>query len=323
MAFADVYRRQTALLVRLMPAIAPEACFALKGGTAINLFVRDLPRLSVDIDLAYLPVEDRATSLAAIEAALTRIAGRVERGVRDARVRPMRSKEGTTVKLLVRAGEVDVKVEVTPVLRGTVFAPEWRRVSPATEDQFGFAEAQVVSPADLYAGKLVAALDRQHPRDLFDMRGLLAAEGVDAALRRAFLVYLVSHGRPVHELLDARRHDLAAAFERSFDGMTREPVALDDLLATREAMIAQLVDAMPDHHRAFLLAFERGQPDWSAIGLDDAAGLPAVRWRQQNLDRLDPDRRSALVARLEAVLALPAPQPPRPAPRPSGSSFSP
>ena len=181
----------------------------------------------------------------------------------------------------------------------------------------------MVSPADLYAGKLVAALDRQHPRDLFDVAGLLSAEGVDAALRRAFLVYLVSHGRPVHELLDARRHDLAAAFERGFDGMTREPVALDDLLATREAMIAQVVGAMPDHHRAFLLSFERGRPDWSTIDLDAAAGLPAVRWRQQNLDRLDPDRRGALVARLEAVLAAPEPQPPRPAPRPSGSSFSP
>ena len=56
MAFREVYRRQVQLLIRVLPSIAEEACFALKGGTAINLFVRDMPRLSVDIDLTYLPV---------------------------------------------------------------------------------------------------------------------------------------------------------------------------------------------------------------------------------------------------------------------------
>ena len=64
------YRRQVELLVRTLPHVAQERCFALKGGTAINLFVRNLPRLSVDIDLTYLPVADRARSLADIEAAL-------------------------------------------------------------------------------------------------------------------------------------------------------------------------------------------------------------------------------------------------------------
>ncbi len=69
------YRRQVELLVRTLPHVALERCFALKGGTAINLFVRDLPRLSVDIDLTCLPVADRARSLADIETALRRSAG--------------------------------------------------------------------------------------------------------------------------------------------------------------------------------------------------------------------------------------------------------
>ncbi|MCS0462653.1 nucleotidyl transferase AbiEii/AbiGii toxin family protein [Rhizobium favelukesii] len=51
---------------------------------------------------------------------------------------------------------------------------------------FGFAEIQVVSFADLYAGKIMAALVRQHPRDLFDIRDLLAAEGISEAIRQAF-----------------------------------------------------------------------------------------------------------------------------------------
>lgn len=73
MAFSESYRKQVALLVRVLPAVAAERCFALKGGTAINLFVRDLPRLSVDIDMTYVPVQSRAESLSAIDAAMKRI----------------------------------------------------------------------------------------------------------------------------------------------------------------------------------------------------------------------------------------------------------
>jgi hypothetical protein len=66
-----IYFRQVQLLVRIIPLIASESCFALKGGTAINLFVRDIPRLSVDIDLVYLPMDERETALQNIRAALT------------------------------------------------------------------------------------------------------------------------------------------------------------------------------------------------------------------------------------------------------------
>ena len=71
---SEVFEGQVALLVRILPYVGTEACFALKGGTAINLFVRDLPRLSVDIDLVYLPIEDRETSLIGIRSALSRMA---------------------------------------------------------------------------------------------------------------------------------------------------------------------------------------------------------------------------------------------------------
>ena len=303
MAFADAYRSQVTLLIRALPLVAAESCFAMKGGTAINLFIRDLPRLSVDIDLTYLPVEDRATSLAAIDAAMLRIAERVTAAVRGARVLPSRSRENVITKLVVRGDGAQIKVEVTPVLRGCVFEPRMRPVSPSVEDLFGFAEMRIVSFPDLYAGKLVAALDRQHPRDLFDMRDLLATDGIDEDLRRAFLVYLISHDRPMAEVLSARPKDIAGEFERGFVGMTRQPVDLTDLLETRETLVSNVIGGMPEVHRQFLLAFERGEPDWAAIGLEKAAGLPAVRWRQHNLDGLRVEKRIALVAQLEAVLA--------------------
>lgn len=200
MAFNDLYRRQVDLLVRSIPFVAAEPCFALKGGTAINLFVRNLPRLSVDIDLAYLPIEPRAQSLAAIAAALARIAARMRDGMPSVHVR-LSPTDASAIKMLVQAERTQIKIEVTPVLRGCVFEPEVRGVSEAVEDAFGFAEISVVSFADLYAGKIVAALDRQHPRDLFDVRDLLANEGITDALRQAFIIYLVSHDRPMHEVL--------------------------------------------------------------------------------------------------------------------------
>jgi hypothetical protein len=228
------YRAQVALLVRILPLLASEPAFALKGGTAINLFWRDLPRLSVDLDLTYLPLADRPTSLAGIDAALRRLADLIRVRIEGAAVDPQGGPEGA-LKLLIRAGGTQVKVEVTPVLRGVVFDPEVWAVSPRVEAAFGFAETTLVSFADLYAGKMVAALDRQHPRDLFDVRDLLANEGLTRPLMDAFLVYLVSHNRPMAEVLAPNRKDLSEEFARTFAGMAEAPVELDELVAARES----------------------------------------------------------------------------------------
>lgn len=303
MAFAEIYRRQVVLLIRVLPLVAEENCFALKGGTAINLFVRDMPRLSVDIDLTYLPTHPRAEALAMIDHAMQRIAARVHGTIPGARIAETPTQpEGAITRLLVRAEGVQIKIEVTPVLRGTVYPMETRAVSPTVETAFGFAEIPVVSFADLYAGKLVAALDRQHPRDFFDVRDLLAHEGIDDALRRAFVVYLLSHNRPMAEVLSPRLKTISDEFLRDFDGMTAEPVPLAELLAARDRLIGIIAGEMPDVHRRFLLSFERGEPDWQLLGVPEAAKLPAIQWRQHNLDKLPPKRRAVLVAHLETVL---------------------
>lgn len=304
MPFHDIYQRQVALLMRVLPMVAEEDCFALKGGTAINLFVRDLPRLSVDIDLSYAPIQTREVSLAAIEAALKRIAQRVMSVVQGARIAEGKTQpEDKVVRLNIHTQDAQIKIEVTPVLRGCVFEPTLRSVTPRVEDTFGFAEIKVLSLADLYAGKIVAALDRQHPRDLFDIAELMAHEGIDDAMRQAFIVYLLSHNRPMFEVLRVSRKDITQEFERGFRGMTEQPVALDDLLEARERLVSEMVGAMPSTHRDFLLSFERGTPDWSLLGLAAVANLPAVRWRQQNLDKLAASERAALVTSLAEVLS--------------------
>ncbi|WP_412474662.1 nucleotidyl transferase AbiEii/AbiGii toxin family protein [Rhizobium sp. WW22] len=230
MAIDERYRKQVALLVQTIPAVAVEDCFALKGGTAINLFVRNMPRLSVDIDLTYLPVASRGESLAAIEAALLRIKDRISRTIDSVHIAESRHSDGTLARLIVQRGRTQVKIEVTPVLRGCVFAPVERPVSEQLEENFGFAKMRLVSFADLYAGKIMAALDRQHPRDLFDVRDLLTHEGISDDLRKASIVYLISHDSPIAAVLGRGQKDIAEEFRRNFQGMTAETLTLEELL---------------------------------------------------------------------------------------------
>ncbi|PWW03796.1 nucleotidyltransferase AbiEii toxin of type IV toxin-antitoxin system [Hoeflea marina] len=304
MPINETYRRQVALLLRILPFVAAEDCFALKGGTAINLFIRDMPRLSVDIDLMYLRVRSRVDSLAEIDTALKRVEAAVTKSIAGSQVTRTLT-EGAVTKLLVRADGVQIKIELSPVTRGTVFEPQLRGVSQAVEDAFGFAEINVVSFSDLYAGKLVAALDRQHPRDLFDVRDLLANEGITDDLREAFVVYMLSHNRPMGEVLSGRTKNLATEYKNGFEGMTEIPIAIEDLIAAQNALIKTVISGMPNRHRQFLIGFERGEPDWSLLNIPHASTLPAILWRQRNLDGLEPDKRARLVARLEEALAGP------------------
>jgi len=224
----------------VLPQVATETCFALKGGTAINLFVRDMPRLSVDIDLTYLPVAERPKALADIEAALERIIALIDRRLPGVRITQKRPAEGL-IGFQVNIPDAQVKVEVNPVLRGVVFPPAELTVRQKVEERYGFAETLVVSFEDLYAGKICAALDRQHPRDLFDVKLLLETGGLNRDVFRAFLVYLISHGRPMAELLAPHRKDIRPEFEGGFDGMTDEPVSIDELVKTGPLLLKELV----------------------------------------------------------------------------------
>jgi predicted nucleotidyltransferase component of viral defense system len=305
MPVAERYRAQADLLVRVLPFVAAEQCFALKGGTAINLFIRDMPRISVDLDLTYLPVADRNASLKAIDAAMRRISATIASGLGGARADQTNLKgESYVTRLDVRLEGAQVKIEVTPVLRGCVYDPELRSVSAHVEEEFGFGEIQVVSFADLYAGKIVAALDRQHPRDLFDVRDLLTHEGINDDLRRAFIVYLVSSNRPFAELLAPTRINIAQEFARGFDGMTDARVTVDDLIGAREQLIAEIVGKMPVDHKKFLVSLKRGEPEWKLLGIEGAEALPAVRWRLENLAKLNQKKKNALIERLRHVLQV-------------------
>ena len=290
-------------MVALLPLVAKQTCFALKGGTAINLFIRDMPRLSVDIDLAYLPVEDRQTSLTNIDKAFATIATDIEQHIAGSSVNTSLLKgTGKRYKLVVWQKEISVKIEVSPVLRGSVYPAEFGELCARARAAFGFARIQLLSFEDLYAGKLCAALDRQHPRDLYDVQLLFNNEGINEQMKNAFIVYLMSHNRPMAELLEPTPQDISPLFRAEFEGMTYEPVSLEQLEKTFQKMVLKIHASMTDADRNFLLALKRGTPDWQTFALPEAERLPAIQWKIYNLDRMNSGKRKKAAAKLEKVL---------------------
>jgi len=279
-------------------------CFALKGGTAINLFIRELPRLSVDIDLVFLPALDRIAALAAIKRALDEIAEEISTKLVGSNVIRSYEDKNDALRLIVNHAGVQIKIELSPVLRGTVYESRIMQVCELVEDEFGFSETNVVSFADLYAGKICAALDRQHPRDLFDVKFLLENEGLTEALRKALLVYLISHPRPLSELLQPQLKDISGIYDGEFRNMAEIDVPLQELEAARRHLIETINAAITDKERKFLLSFKNGQPDWSLLELSNIDQLPAVRWKLQNLANMPKSKHVAAVNKLKSVLKI-------------------
>ncbi len=301
------YFRQAELILRAMPHVAAESCFALKGGTAINLFVRNLPRLSVDIDLAYLPMEEpRETALSNISEALGRIATAIKKAIPGSRVQESRAQAPARIaKLIVAAGQTRIKIEPNEVIRGSVFATEERELTRSTEEMFELSvTAQTLSVADLYGGKLCAALDRQHPRDLFDVMVLLENEGITEHIRKAFVVYLASHDRPINELLDPTRKDIRRVYESEFAGMTIKGVGYEDLIGARETLIQTLKEELTEGEKAFLVSLKKGQPDWNALAIQGIEKLPALQWKLMNIEKMSDRKRADSLEKLKRKLGL-------------------
>ena len=296
------YYRQVELVMRVLPLVAREGCFALKGGTAINLFVRDLPRLSVDIDLAYLPLDSRDVALSAIQDGLRRIAETIERVIYGATVNAVVGEGGCCQKFQVSADGAQIKIEVSPVLRGSVLSAVEMPASDPVADQFGYVETLVIARDELYAGKLIAALDRQHPRDLFDIKILLESEGFSQELVDLFVIYLLGSSRPISELLAPNMIPLQPVFDQQFSGMSLQAVAVAELEQARRQMLEGITAHLTDEHKVFLISFKEGEPEWGRLAYPQAEALPAVRWKLQNVRKLKARKKAEALAKLRAVL---------------------
>jgi hypothetical protein len=291
------------LLLAIAPAVFQSPRFAMKGGTALNLFVQDMPRLSVDIDVVFTDhILDRESALLAIGSDLKAIKSAIAKMGYRATIPT--TKSGDDVKLLVAGNGSSVKIEVNFVFRGTVLPVVHKPLIATAQDLFTTDFAlPILDTAELYGSKLVAALDRQHPRDMFDVMKMLEKFAWQPSFIDCFVAYLAGHNRPVHEVLFPRRLPLEPSFRNEFVGMTRDAISLTQLEQTQERLITELPGALTPSHRNFLLSLVHAEPAWDLMPFAQLQQLPALQWKLVNLRKLKSRNPSRFAAQREELIA--------------------
>ena len=293
------YKNQVSLLLQVLPEVAKETCFALHGGTAINLFIREMPRLSVDIDLTYIPIEDRSTSLKNIIEALSSIKTNIERVVPKVKI----TLKEEILKLQITTAKAQIKIEVNQINRGVLGEIVELQLCEKAQKEFdAFCAISVVSFGQLYGGKICAALDRQHPRDLFDVKYLLQNEGFTKDIKEGFVLCLLSSNRPLNEMLQPNLIDQQETMVNQFEGMSSETFTYKDFENSRVQLIEAIHQNLTDKDKEFLLSFNKATPDWSIY---DFERFPAVQWKLQNLNTLkakNPEKFNEFEVSLEEIL---------------------
>ena len=274
------YHKQVALLLSVIPEIALDPRLALHGGTAINLFDRDMPRLSVDIDLTYVIIEDRETSFTNISAALSNIKSRIEKRLQGSRV----EHKVELHKLLVSHNDAMIKIEVSQIVRGILGAVTEKLLCKKAQEKFDtFCSINIVPNGQLYGGKVCAAMDRQHPRDIFDVKQLLQKEGFTKEIKEGFLFRLLSSERSIQDVLFPNLQDQRLALANQFAGMSEELFTNEEYEFIREKLIKTVQASITEEDKQFILGFKNCIPDWSSYNFE---AYPSIKWKLQNLEKI-------------------------------------
>jgi predicted nucleotidyltransferase component of viral defense system len=277
----DIYGKQVALLIEILPDIAKENNFALHGGTAINLFHLNMPRFSIDIDLTYIPFsQDRNADLGNIRKSLDAIKTRLKERIPSVYF-PDSQRTSKELKLICTALDVTVKIEVNQINRGLIGQPCSKILCNRAQTMFNrFCEIKTVPVGQLWGGKINAALDRQHPRDLFDIRNMFNEVGYTDEIKNGFLFFLLCGKRPFHELLNPQQLDQKAVFDSQFSGMTNHSFSYEEYQKTRDSLILEVNRSLTERDREFLMAFSKGEPVWDNVNY---SMYPAIRWKLLNI----------------------------------------
>ncbi|MBP6985979.1 MAG: nucleotidyl transferase AbiEii/AbiGii toxin family protein [Alphaproteobacteria bacterium] len=301
MTINSKYKDQVALLLEVIEPALDDSRLALKGGTAINLFTMNMPRLSVDLDLVYLPVTGRDEFLVGIQDVFQKMKMRL--GKHDTEV--MQTAEKTPKQIRIYNATTEVKVEVNLVLRGSVYPPRLMELCPRAQTDFEKSvKILCTSFEDQYAGKFCAALDRQHPRDLFDVKLFFEKNNITEQLKRAFLVYLISGNRPIHEMIHPNLLDQRSLFADQFQGMAYVETTYEELEAARDLLIANIDVSLNQDDRDFLISVKKGIPNWGLLGIPGIEDFPGVRWKLMNIKKMGSDRQKDMLSKLEKKLSL-------------------
>ncbi len=301
------YKAQVDLLLDVLPYVAKEKCFAMKGGTAINMFIWDMPRLSVDIDLTYIHFNDRSSAFAEITESILRIKEDIIKSIPGIQIETSGVAPEVKDKLLCARAGTKIKVEVNTTMRGIINPVRLKQASPAVRKEFDkFAAINVVSDAELFGGKICAALDRQHPRDLFDIYQLFNNGGITEEIKEGFIASLLSHNKSINEVLRPNLQDQKQAFSSQFEGMTITPFTYADYETSRYRLIKEISELLTKNDKKLLFSFKSGNPDWSLSNTQQLQHLPAIKWKLKNIQKFkqqDPGQHGIMLGKLESVLS--------------------
>jgi predicted nucleotidyltransferase component of viral defense system len=295
-----LYEEQVSLLLRILPVIYREEDFAVHGGTAINLFIKNLPRYSVDVDLTYIPLALREESLAEIDKKLATISQQLRRAVPGVNIHPVPN------KLLCTLGRSTVKIEVNGIKRGIIGPTIEMPLCEKAQAVFGMhCKARIVPLEQLYGGKIVAALSRQHPRDLFDYN-YMDTNNIEG-LKRGFMFALLGSNKPFIEYLSPNLIDQQEALENQFRGMTDIPFTYENYENARIQLIAFVNSMLSVEDKSFLVGFEEGRPKWEKSAYSDFKDFPSVQWKLINVNKLktqNPVKHRKKVEKLKSYLRI-------------------
>lgn len=297
MAFDDNYKRQAELLVDVLSFMDWNGVFALKGGTAINLFYNNMPRLSVDIDLVYLPIKNREASILDMNEKLQEIAQVLTKS--GYQTSTSKTYKEQLHKLNVMKDNTSIIIEPNYTIRGTVLPPKKKVLVPAAIEYFDRkVTALCIDDQEVYSGKMVAFLDRQHPRDLFDMMEYYQNEKTLAPIMDLLMVYLIQGDRLFTELLNPNLKDVRKEFDDSFTGMTSAPVEYSSLTASRNTVLADFGKSLNKKHLEFLTSVMNLDPDWSKLPYGDLSKFPGINWKLQNIEKMTSEKRKAEIEKI-------------------------
>ncbi len=293
----NVYYNKVELLLRLLPFVMDEGVFAVHGGSAINLFVKDMPRYSVDIDLTYIPLARREESLHDINAHLKAIAEKAKVHIPGLHV----VTNYATCKLLCEWHGLQVKVEVNQTKRGIIGGEVLTLpLCGKAKEVFRMScKAKIVPMTLLYGGKISAALSRQHPRDLFDVKYM---EMPLSEVREGLIFCLLGSDRPIHESVNPALIDQHEAMAKQFNGMTDIAFTYEEFEQTRRQLIQDVNAMLTEEDKRFLVSFEQGEPIWDGYEFAYFKDYPSVQWKLMNLEKLrkqNPEKMKAEVEKLQ------------------------
>ena len=312
---------QARLAAEILPYVTHPDVFVLKGGTHINLFCRDLPRLSVDIDLVFTGPggsSDKATKeilrthMKALKARLSD----VKPGGYKSTLRA-----DAKAKVTVKRDGIRVKTEASPIGVGTYYRPVQLHPQPRAQEILGIREpVWGVTEEEAYAGKMCAALYRQMPRDIFDIMMLYEHGGISDDLFKTFAVYVACNSAHPRKLLCPAAKLLNAAHTMTFAGMSEVEVPVSHLIHVRNQLLADVRKRMDRSLVNMLLSLHDAEPDFGLIDRPSAERMHAIQRKVQNLRHFretNPEAHAAQRAEIEGLLGRTSqtgftPKPPRP-----------